>query len=313
MDPLVANRGETSRDTASRARPPGERAILFGDMWFHRIVTRSPGGTLLSTSTTSPVRSSVLSTFGLCSLFTLALALAFALPACSKKEPPPAPSTKVGDAAPEPPDLGPKGFVAPPPGLVPQDEPDAAAPFGKVTDWSKATLPGTKITFKYPGEIFLMDEDKTGVLLSSPIAVEAIPDDSGTAQPPYFFRMKLTLKSVGVVDAAKAEQLSTMFPGDKKEAFVEINGLAKKLSVANHASYMQRLIVHGFNASVMIVELAPKKTLVVRVETVGEELRPRVAISNWHPESWQLKLADAVLDTLDDPATPRAVTKDAGK
>jgi hypothetical protein len=236
------------------------------------------------------------------------------LSACSKKDPPPAPAKVVSDAATEPPDLG-KGFVAPPPGFVPQDEPDAGEPFGKVADWSKATFPGTKITYRYPGDIFLMDEDKTGIVLTSPISVEPVQDDSGASQQPYLFRIKASMKPMSVAECAKDEKVPTMFPDGKKESFVEVVRLAKKLTVASHEAYMQRLIVHGFNATVVLVDFGPKRTLVARIDTVGEELRPRVAVSNWHPEAWQLALTEAVLASFVDPSAPpvRARKTDGGK
>ena len=237
---------------------------------------------------------------------------------CSKKEPPPTPAKVPGDAAAvEPPDLGPggrKAFVTPPPAIAPADEPDAGEPFGKVADWSPATIPGTKITFKYPGDVFLMDEDKSGVLLTSSIAVDPVQDDASSAPPQYLFRAKLAVKNVGVVECSKLEKTPSMFPSEKKDSFVEATGFAKKLVVASHAAYMQRLLAHGFNATLVLVELGPKKTLVARIETVGEELRPRVAVSNWHPEAWQNQLAEKVLGTFADPsAPPLPSTRDGGK
>ncbi|MBK8214647.1 MAG: hypothetical protein IPK71_12980 [Myxococcales bacterium] len=247
-------------------------------------------------------------------LVTAALALGAG---CGKKDPPPAQGTPKTDASIEPPALGsqgPQGFVMPPKGFVPDDTPDAGEPYGKVAEWSTGTLPGTKITYKYPSDVFLMDEDKTSTLLTSPISVESIPDDAGNAPPPYQFRIRISVKPLGAVDAAKAEKMPTMFPDGKVESFVEATGLAKKLVVANHAAYMQRAIVHGFNASVVVVDLGPKRSLVARIETAGEELKSRISPSNWHPESWQLGLADKVLSTLVDPqakAPPKGA--DAGK
>jgi len=249
--------------------------------------------------------------------FALALAgVALAL-ACTKKDPPPA----APDAASEPPvTIGDGGgsVVPPPPGFVPDEldagpDADAGEPFGKEADWSKGAVPGTKITYKYPGEIFLMDEDKTSVLLTSSIAVDPVQDDSGVAVPQYLFRIKIGAVALSLADAAKAEK-APMFPDGKREAFVEADGLAKKLVVAQRAAYMQRLIAHGFNTTVVLAELGPKRTLVARVETVGEELRGRVAATNWHPERWQLALVDKVLATLTDPtAPPLPKPKDAGK
>lgn len=249
-------------------------------------------------------------------IVTLALCVASLSFACGKKDPPVA-AAKPDAATGEPPALasGIPGFVAPPPGLVPE-EADAGDPFGKEADWSKGTIPGTKITYKYPGDIFLMDEDKVASLLSSSIAVDSIQDDSGAAPTQYLFKIKLTTVGVGLVDAAKAER-APMFPDGKKEGFVEINGLAKKTAVGTRVGYMQRLIAHGFNTTVVLVELGPKKTLVAHVETVGEELRRRVSPSNWHPETWQLALVERVLATVQDPAAPppppASKPKDAGK
>ncbi|HQY63120.1 MAG TPA: hypothetical protein PK141_17090, partial [Polyangiaceae bacterium] len=73
---------------------------------------------------------------------------------------------------------------------------------------------------------------------------------------------------------------------------------SQKLTVASHAAYMQRVMAHGFNATVVLVELAPKRTLIARFDTIGEELRPRVEPSSYRPEAWQQDLAMAVVTTL---------------
>lgn len=228
--------------------------------------------------------------------------------ACKKTEPPPPPP--AADAAPEPP--APLGDAAAPASSSAAEEPDAGEPWGKEADWSKTTIPGTKITYKYPGEVFLMDEDKTSSLLSSPIAVEPAPNDSGAPEKPYIYALKLSTLPLSVVDAAKAEKVP-MFPDGKKESFVEQGDLGRKTTITNRPAYVQRMLAHGFDTTVYLVELAPKRTLVARVETVGAALRSRVAETNWHPEAWQLGLAEKVLGTLVDPAAPPAPKKDAGK
>ncbi len=179
------------------------------------------------------------------------------------------------------------------------ESPDAGfAPLPKLETWAVARIPGEKLELRYPSELFLLDEDAGGVLLTSQLVATPVEVPDGAVPPAYAFRGRLTVRALGVVDAAKAEKIGPIFPGDKREAFVEVDGRAKKLVLASHAAYMQRLFAHGFNSTVVLIELGPKRTLVARFDTLGEELRPRVEPSSWRPETWQRDLVDQLLATL---------------
>lgn len=223
----------------------------------------------------------------------LALAIALGLSACDRKGPAPSAS----DAAPTPSSSA-FGFVVPPPTMPMPDTPDAALP--PRATWSVAKLPGEKLELQYPGELFLLDEEKGGVLLTSQLSAAPVEvkGGDGAVPPAYTFRGRLRVAPQDLIEAAKAEGVAPMFPGGKRDAFVEATGRSQKLTVAARAAYMQRVVAHGFNATVVLVELGPKRTLIARFDTLGEELRPRVEPTSYRPEAWQQDLALAVLATV---------------
>ncbi|MBK6462066.1 MAG: hypothetical protein IPF92_13800 [Myxococcales bacterium] len=227
-------------------------------------------------------------------LAALAALGALGVAACDRS----GPAAAAKDAAPAPSSSA-FGFVVPPPtAMVMPDAPDAALP--AQSTWSVAKLPGEKLELRYPGELFLLDEEKNGVVLTSQLSAAPleVKGGDGAVPPAYVFRGRLRLLQHDLVEAAKAEGVAPMFPGGKRDAFVEATGRSQKLTVASHAAYMQRVMAHGFNATVVLVELAPKRTLIARFDTIGEELRPRVEPSSYRPEAWQQDLAMAVVTTL---------------
>lgn len=223
-----------------------------------------------------------------------------ALVACSKKDPPRA------NPSGEPPDLGSaslRGFVVPPPSaMIMPDSPvrDADVPYGETTSWAKAKLAGTRLTLRYPSDVFLMDEEKDTLVLTSTVTVAPIDDDSGVPPKPYSFRGRFTTHKAGLAETAKTEKLFGLFPEDKVDAFTEAEGLRRKGTVAKHAAYIQKLGMHGFGQTVYLVELEPKKTLVARFDTVGDELRARVDESNFRSEKWQLGLIELVMQNVSE-------------
>lgn len=228
-------------------------------------------------------------------LVTLLLTLSLASAACDRKD---TATSSAAEVAP-PPSASAFGFVVPPPSaMVMPDTPDAALP--ALGTWSVARLPGEKLELRYPGELFLLDDEKSGVLLTSQLSAAPVEvkGGDGAVPPAYTFRGRVRVAPQDLASAAHSEGVGPMFPGGKREAFVEAAGRSQKLTIASRAGYMQRVMAHGFNATIVLVELGPKRTLVARFDTIGEELRGRVEPSSYRPEGWQQDLAMAVVATL---------------
>ncbi len=208
---------------------------------------------------------------------------------CEKKPPSP---TRI-DASSEPallPSSPPSATIAPEP-----TDPDAR--YGKLATWTTVRIPDSRYTLKIPPDLLVVDEDLGALVLSSTLTVAPVgpPDPS---KLPYGFRGRIALRKGSVVDCAREDKLDSFFPDSKKESFVEARNLARKLEIARRPSYMRRVLVHGFDASVYYVELEPKKTLGIRFETVGEALKSRVDPGSWRSEDWQLGLIDRILGTV---------------
>ncbi len=134
--------------------------------------------------------------------------------------------------------------------------------------------------FKYPASIFKPVDSGAGVILSSPYSF--IGTFSGREEDRFVhnFSINMEIYQMAILDAIKKDlpyAFASTFPDKTVSSFVKMEGFADKYALDGKNGFVFWIGAEGIDNEYVYVPKSEKETLVIRLKSIGDMLKPNIS------------------------------------
>ncbi|MFT3766537.1 MAG: hypothetical protein QM820_13640 [Minicystis sp.] len=162
--------------------------------------------------------------------------------------------------------------------VPPQNAVVAANPSSEAT-WKH---PGMAMTFSYPDKLLKVSPKPDGATLVSEV-LGKIEDRSDQGKDrPSPLKITISVRAGALLDVIKSSgimQVNTLFPGGTEASFKEEKDFSERITVAGSKGYSALMGSHDVWQEVVYAQVAPRWTLEVTCDYVGDTFKPKVSLA----------------------------------